>query len=158
MMNRRFKVIVFVLLVLGQIVIHRYVHQLELNLDLFYLILVYISVTGGFYKSLITGMVVGLITDYLSMNVLGVFGFSRTFAAYLLNELSGGIDLRNNVFVFLLIAVSLALSNAVANIFFHLIFGSGFNLGLILYQPLLTALVGLITAGTEKAKKYLDVY
>lgn len=157
MMNRRFKVIVFVLLVLGQIVIHRYSHQLKLNLDLFYLILVYISVTGGFYKSLIAGMVVGLITDYLSMNVLGVFGFSRTFAAYLLNELSRGIDLRNNVFVFLLIAVSLVLSNAVANIFFYLISGSGFNLGLVLYQPLLTALVGLIIAGTEKAKKYLDV-
>jgi rod shape-determining protein MreD len=158
MVNRRFKVIIFIFLVLGQIVIHRYAHHLKLNLDLFYLILVYISVTGGFYKSLIAGMVVGLITDYLSMNVLGVFGFSRAFAAYLLNEISRGIDLRNNTFVFLLIAGSLAMSNGIANIFFYLILGSGFNLSLILYQPLLTALVGLIITSTDKAKKYLDVY
>jgi rod shape-determining protein MreD len=157
-MNRRFKILVFVLLVVGQIVIHQYVRQLHVNVDLFYLILVYISVTKGFYQSMAGGMAIGLITDYLSGNVLGVFGFSRTLAAYFLNELSRRIDLRNNVFVFMLIAVSMAFSNIIANIFFSFILNYTINLSLVLYQPLLTAFVGLIIVGTDKAKTYLNVY
>jgi rod shape-determining protein MreD len=157
-MNRRFKILVFVLLVVGQIVIHQYVRQLHVNVDLFYLILVYISVTKGFYQSMAGGMAIGLITDYLSGNVLGVFGFSRTLAAYFLNELSRRIDLRNNVFVFMLIAVSMAFSNIIANIFFSFILNYTINLSLVLYQPLLTAFVGLIIVSTDKAKTYLNVY
>jgi len=157
-MNRRFKILVFVLLVVGQIVIHQYVRQLHVNVDLFYLILVYISVTKGFYQSMAGGMAIGLITDYLSGNVLGVFGFSRTLAAYFLNELSRRIDLRNNVFVFMLIAVSMAFSNIIANIFFSFILNYNINLSLVLYQPLLTAFVGVIIVGTDKAKTYLNVY
>lgn len=158
MMNRRFKVLIFLFLIAAQILINKYSHQLKLNLDFLYLILVYISVKSTFLKSILTGTVIGLVTDYLSMNVLGVFGFSRTAAAFLLNEVSTRIDMRNNVFVFLLIAISLSLSNFIANVFFYFILGLSLNLSLILYQPVLTGLVGTLIVFTEKSKKNLDVY
>jgi len=158
MKKRRFKVLIFIFLVLGQIVIYKYRHQLKLNLDLLYLILVYISVKSGFLRCILTAAVIGLVTDYFSMNVLGVFGFSRTIAGFLLNEVSSRIDLRNNIFVFLLIAISLSLSNFIANIFFYFILGLNLDLSLILYQPALTGLVGTAIVISEKTKEDLNVY
>jgi cell shape-determining protein MreD len=104
------------------------------------------------------GTVIGLITDYSCMNVMGVFGFSRTLAAFLLFELTRRIDLNNNFFVFFLVFVSLSVSNVIANIFFSIILNFGFNLRLIFMQPLLTSVVAILIAGSKKAKRYLDVY
>jgi rod shape-determining protein MreD len=157
-MNRRFKFIIFILLILGEIIINRYVHQLKLRLDLLYLILVYISVKSGFIKGIAAGTAVGLITDYFSMNVMGVFGFSRTLSAFLLHESSRRIDLKSNFFVFLLIFLSLALSNAIANIFFMVILNLGLSWRLILLQPFLTALLGILIVSSKKVKRSLDVY
>ena len=157
-MNRKFKFLIFATLILGEIIINLYIHQIKLNLDLLYLILVYISVKSGFIKSMAAAAVIGLITDYFSMNVIGVFGFSRTFAAFLLHESSQRIDLKNNFFVFLLIALSLAISNLIANLFFLIILDFQFSLRLILFQPLLTGLVGVLIVSSQKAKRYLDVY
>jgi rod shape-determining protein MreD len=157
-MNRKRKIFIFSLLLLGQIVMQRYMRQLNFHLDLLYLVLVYISVTSGFIKSLAAASAIGLATDYLSGNVLGVFGFSRTIAAYLLNELSIRIDLKNNVFVFLLIAISMAVSNSIANLFYHFILGYPLKLSLVLYQPLITAAVGVAIVAVAKIRLYLDVY
>lgn len=158
-MNRRFKVLVFLLLIIGQIILQRYVQQLKLHLDLLYLILVYTSVMSGFYKTLLTASIIGLVTDYFcSANLMGVFGFSRVIAAFILNEVSHRIDLKNNIFVFLLIAVSLSFSNAIANLFLYFIQGFSFNLDMLLYQPVLTGLLGLIIVTSSKARMYLDVY
>ena len=157
-MKRRTKVLVFIFLVLGQIVIFKYRRQLPLTPDLLYLILVYISVKTGFLRCILTAAAIGLVTDYFSMNVLGVFGFSRTISGFLLNEISGRVDLRNNIFVFLLIAISLSLSNFIANIFFHFILGLNFDLSLILYQPALTGLLGTVIVISEKTKEDLNVY
>lgn len=147
-----------ILLILGEIIINKYIQQLKLNLDLLYLILVYISINSGFIKCILMGTVIGLITDYFCMNVIGVFGFSRTFAVFLLYELSRRIDLKNNVFVFLLIFISLSISNVIANTFFTIILNFDFSLRLIIVQPLLTGMVGVLIAGSSKAKRYLDVY
>ena len=157
-MNRRFKFLIFTLLILGEIIINQYIRQLKLNLDLLYLILVYISIKSGFIKCMAAGTVTGLITDYFSMNVMGVFGFSRTLAAFLLHESSRRIDLKSNFFVFLLIFVSLILSNAIANIFFLVILGMELSWRLILLQPFLTALLGILIVSSNKVKRYLDVY
>lgn len=156
-MNRNFKFLAFGLLILLQLLIHQYKRQF-LNLDFLYLILVYISVKSRFFKSIFSATVIGLVTDYLSGNILGVFGFSRTVSAYLLNEISMRIDLKSNFFVFLLISLSLALSNLIANIFFHFILQYGFDLNLILYQPLLTGLMGLIIVIPSRVRQNLDVY
>jgi rod shape-determining protein MreD len=157
-MNRKFKLLIFILLILGEIIINKYLYQLRLNLDLLYLLLVYISINSGYIKCIMVGTVVGLITDYFCMNVMGVFGFSRTLGVFLLFELSRRIDLNNNFFVFFLVFVSLSISNMIANIFFSIILNFGFSMRLILLQPLLTGIVAVLIAGTTKAKRYLDVY
>jgi hypothetical protein len=104
------------------------------------------------------GTVIGLITDYFCMNVMGVFGFSRTLAVFLLFQLSRRIDLNNNLFVFFLVFISLSVSNVIANTFFIIILNFDFNVRLILVQPFLTGLMGVVIAGSTKAKRYLDVY
>lgn len=157
-MTRKFKFLMFTLMILGQVIVYRYFHQLHLNLDFLYLILVYYTVNTTFYKSIAAASIIGLITDYLSGGVMGVFGFSRTLAAFLLNDFSRRIDLKNNLFVFLLIAVSMAFSNGVAYIFFYIISGEPFNISLVVYQPLLTGLVGVVTVTFTKSRTYLDVY
>jgi rod shape-determining protein MreD len=157
-MKRKFKFLIFILLILGEIIINKYVHQFRLNLDLLYLILVYISIKSGFIKCIIMGTVIGLITDYFCTNVMGVFGFSRTLAVFLLFELSRRIDPNNNFLVFLLVFISLSVSNVIANTFFTIILNFDFSLRLILVQPFLTGLVCLLIASSSKAKRYLDVY
>lgn len=159
-MNKKFKVLTFILLILGQLVMYRYFSRTNMTLDLLYLVLVYISVKSGFFKSMLAATLIGLITDYLSGGILGIFGFSRTISAFLLNEMSMRIDLKSNFFVFLLITLSLMLSNLVANLFFYLIPGPGqyLQVKLILIQPLLTGIVGILIVSSSKSKKYLDVY
>ena len=157
-MGRRFKIALFIVFILLQVAIHRYVNELKLNLDLLYLILVYISIRSSFMKTVFSAAVIGLTTDFFSMQVMGVFGFSRTIIAYLLNETAPHIDLKNNTFAFLLIAVSLFLSNLVANTFFYFISGTSFDSNLILYPPLLTGLLGVLIISPSSIKRHLDVY
>ncbi len=157
-MNRRVKIGLLILLVGLQILSYRYRDMLKLNLDLLHLILVYIALKSGFLKTILSSTAIGLVTDYFSMQVMGVFGFSRTIIGYLLNETSRHIDLKNNALVFLLSSVSLFLSNLIANLFFHFISGFPFQLSLILYQPLSTGLLGVLLLAPRKMKQYLDVY
>ncbi len=157
-MNRKFRIGIFVVLIILQIVIYRYDNILKINVDFLYLILVYISVKSGFFKTILSATMIGLVTDYFSMNVMGVFGFSRTVAAYLLNEIFRHIDLKNSLLVFLLIAISLFISNLIANIFFYIILGVKLSPNLILFQPIYTGLVGAFILIPSKMKEYLDVY
>jgi rod shape-determining protein MreD len=154
----KFKIILFIVFIVLQIVIHRYVNVLKLNLDFLYLILVYISIKSGYLKTVFAATAIGLVTDFFSMQVMGVFGFSRTIIAYLLNETAPHIDLKNKTFTFLLIAVSLFLSNLVANTFFYFISGTKFDANLILYPPLLTGLIGVLIVTPSTVKRHLDVY
>lgn len=156
-MNSRVKNGLFILLIVLQVWSHRYRDILKLNLDFLHLILVYIAIQSGFLKTILSATVIGLVTDFLSMQVMGVFGFSRTITGYLLNEIARHIDLKNNFLAFLLISVSLLLSNLIANLFFHFISGFPFQLSLILYQPLATGLLGVLLIAPRKMRQYLDV-
>ncbi len=157
-MSRRFGIMLFILLALLQVIINRYMNDWSLKLDLLYLVLAYTAVKSGYFKTLFAGTAIGLVTDYFSMNILGVFGFSRTLAAFLLHETAPHIDLKNNLIVFLMISLSLCLSNGSANVFFYFIKNTPFNESMILYQPILTGLVGIAIFNFAKARKYLDVY
>jgi len=156
-MNSRFRNILFVILVVGQIAISRYYYSLRFNIDLLYLIIFYIAIKSGFMSSIISASFIGLCSDYLSGGVVGVFSFSRTLAAYFLNVLARFLDLKKNVFVFLLIFVSLFLSNLLAFVFYVLIFNLKITASLLFFQPLSTAIVGTIILGFKKVKSLLDV-
>lgn len=148
----------FLFLVLSQLIFNRYVHKTNIDPDCLYLILVYISVRSGLIKTVIIATFIGWVTDSLIGGIIGVFGFSRAIIAYLLNEFNRFLDLRKKVFVFLLIFISLSISNLIANFFLHLIFGYDLELGMILRQPSLTALIGILIISPQKVREYLDVY
>jgi len=156
-MNKRFRNVLFVLLVVGQIAVARYYHSWRFNVDLLYLIIFYIAIKSGFMSSVLSAALIGLCSDYLSGGIIGVFSFSRTLAAYFLNSLARFLDLKKNVFVFLLIFISLFLSNLLAFVFYILIFNLQITASLLFYQPLSTAIIGTFLLGFKKAKSLLDV-
>jgi len=156
-MNRRWRTILLVLLVVGQLAISRHYQALRFNVDLLYLVIFFIAIRSSFMPTIIGAALIGFLSDYLSGGVMGVFSFSRTLAAYMLNTISRFLDLKKNIFVFLLILVSLFLSNLVAFVFLVLVFQMKVATGLLLLQPLSTAVIGTILLGTKKAKSLLDV-
>lgn len=156
-MNNRFRNVFFMVMIIGQIAIARYYQSLRFNIDLLYLIVFCISIKSKFMKSIIGASLIGLCSDYLSGGVMGVFSFSRALAAYFLNILARFVDLKNNFFVFLLIFISLLLSNLVAFVFYALIFKYKITASLLIYQPLFTAIIGTIILGLKKVKSLLDV-
>ncbi|MCX6558766.1 MAG: rod shape-determining protein MreD [Candidatus Aminicenantes bacterium] len=156
-MNNRFRYAFFVLMLVGQVVIAKYYRSLRLNVDLLYLVVFYIATKSGFMKSVISASLIGLCSDYLSGGIMGVFSFSRTLAAYLLNTIARFLDLKKNIFVFLLILLSLFLSNVVAYVFYALIFKYTTTTSLLIYQPLATAFIGTVILGLKKVKSLLDV-
>jgi rod shape-determining protein MreD len=156
-MNNRFRNAFLIVMLIGQVAIARYYQSLRFNVDLLYIIVFYISIKSGFMKSIISASLIGLCSDYLSGGVMGVFSFSRTLAAYFLNTLARFVDLKNNFFIFLLIFISLLLSNSVAFVFYALIFKYKVTASLLIYQPLFTAIVGTLILGLKKVKSLLDV-
>jgi len=156
-MNNRFRNVFFLVMLIGQIAIARYFQSLRFNVDLLFLVVFYISIKSGFMKSIISASLIGMCSDYLSGGIMGVFSFSRTLAAYFLNVSARYLDLKKKIFVFLLIFVSLLMSNFVAFIFYALIFKYKITASLLVYQPFFTAIVGTIFLGLNKVKSLLDV-
>ncbi|MBN2345854.1 MAG: rod shape-determining protein MreD [Candidatus Aminicenantes bacterium] len=156
-MNKRVRCLLFILLAAGQLFIARYRAALGIQVDLLYLILFFVSIRSSFLPSVVSAAFIGLGTDYLSGGVIGVFSFSRTLAAYFLNTIARFLDLKKNIFVFLLIFFSLFLANLVAFVFHVLIFGLKITASLLLFQPLFTAVVGTVILGSEKMKTLMDV-
>lgn len=157
-MHRKFRFILLVLLLAGQFLIGRYQPSLRLSVDFIYLIVFYLAIRCGFYKGILAGMLLGLLTDHFSGGVIGVFSFSRTLASYLVGSVSRFIDFRKNSFIFVFLWGSLWFSNLVANFLFEVAFGFNFSVQLLLWQPLLTATLGTLLVGTRRAKTLLDVY
>lgn len=156
-MTNRYRNILFACLVIGQLALNRHLQSLRFSIDLLYLIIFYIAIKSGFMPTIFGAAFIGLCTDYLSGGVIGVFSFSRTLAAYFLNAMARFLDLKKNLFVFLLLFISLFLSNLVAFVFHVLIFQLKITAELLLFQPLYTAGIGTIILGTKKAKSLLDV-
>lgn len=157
-MKRRIRIIFFLILFSAQILSNLYFHSIKLHIDFLFLILVFIAIKSGIVKTIASATLIGWITDYFSMGNIGIFGFSRTVVAFLLHELSRFIDLKNSFYTFLLISLSLSFSNLIANLFFLLIHGVKIQLHMLVFQPLLTGLLGIILISPKKIKKRLDVY
>ena len=156
-MNNRFRNGFVIVMFIGQVAIAKYYQSLRFNVDLLYLVIFYISIKSGFLKNIVSASLIGLCSDYLSGGVMGVFSFSRTLASYFLNILARFVDLKNNFFVFLLIFISLFLSNLVAFVFYVLVFKYKVTSSLLIYQPFFTAIVGTTILGLKKVKSLLDV-
>lgn len=157
-MQHRIKPILVVLLFLAQITLDRYRHVLFVTPDLLYLILVYVAVSAGPVRTIVTATFLGWIADFFSVGMVGLFGFSRVLSAFLINRVSRFLDLTRMHFVFFLISISLCISNLVAGLFLHWIYAFPLEPGLIFYQPLLTALLGVLILNIPMVKRELNVH
>lgn len=157
-MSRKLKIFLLVVLIGAQLVVCYQYPKIRMNIDFLYLIIFYVSIRMGFVKAMAAASILGLLTDYLSMGVLGVFSFSRVISSYLLSEGARFIDLRKNAFLFMLILISLLISNSVAFFFFHFIFKFPVSRQLLLIQPLTTSLVGTLLLAFPQVKNTLNVY
>ena len=95
-MNKRFRLIAFVLLAAGQIAVARHFQTLRFNVDLLYLVIFFIAIRSGYMQAILSAALIGFVSDYLSGGVMGVFSFSRTLAAYFLNAVARFLDLKKN--------------------------------------------------------------
>jgi rod shape-determining protein MreD len=107
---------------------------------------------------MISGTLIGLLTDCLVDGTLGIYGFSRTLSAFLVNEFSKYVDLKKTIFKFFIIAVSLSLSNGVALFFLSFINSVDFNMNMIVYQPVMTAMIGIFIIYWKTFREKLNVY
>jgi rod shape-determining protein MreD len=156
-MNNRWRTILFIVLAVGQFAFARHYYSLRFTIDLLFLMIFFIAIRSGFMTSILSAALIGFCSDYLTGGVMGVFSFSRTLAAFSLNSLARYLDLKKNVFIFLLILFSLFLSNLAAFGFLVLIFQYKITVSLLVFQPLSTALLGTFILGSKKAKSLLDV-
>jgi len=156
-MNNRWRATLFIVLAVGQFAFARHYYSLRFTIDLLFLVIFFIAIRSGFMTSILSAALIGFCSDYLTGGVMGVFSFSRTLAAFSLNSLARYLDLKKNIFIFLLILFSLFLSNLAAFGFLVLIFQYKITVSLLVFQPLSTALLGTFILGSKKAKSLLDV-
>lgn len=126
--------------------------------DLLFLIIAFNSLKSGFLKSYIIACLLGWLTDYLSGGIIGVFGFSRVISAAILHEMVKIVDLKRKGFTFFLVFFSLFLSNLIGFLFFYLVEHMHFSLSLILWQPLVTAILAVILVYWKSINVVWDIY
>jgi rod shape-determining protein MreD len=116
------------------------------------------ALKSNLIKTGITATILGLLTDFTSGGILGVFGFSRTFIAFLIRGIISLIDLKQGSYVFLITTISLSISNLIVNLLMFIISNYPINIYFILLQPFLTGLLTLLILKIPYLKKQLDVY
>ena len=128
------------------------------NIDFTYLIVIFVALKSTVFKTGLTATATGLLIDFISSGILGVFGFSRTLIAYIIKGLLVFIDLKKGIYVFLIITVSLSLSNFIAGSIMFLILDYPLTLEFLLFQPVFTGLTGYLILKNSYLKEQLDVY
>lgn len=120
--------------------------SLLLSINLFSLIVIYYALEKGEVYGACLGAFCGLIQDSFSLSVFGVAGIAKTVMGFSAGYFSGKINVtpvkRNFVFVFLLLCLELA----IWAFLYSFIFSERVNTGggLIFFQPLITAALGVI--------------
>lgn len=148
---------IFTVLFLLQFVSRQYSFLTALNIDFFFLIIVHTAVCFSFARTMATATLLGLLTDYLSGGIIGVFSFSRILFSFLIFEAARMIDFRKKVFVFLAIFLSLLLSNVMAVFFLYHISALQPTLQILIIQPLSTGGLALLLVSFKSISEHLNV-
>jgi len=144
-------------MLLLQLLSQRYDFPSPVNVDFFFLVIVYFAVNSSFIRTMVMATVLGLISDCLSGGIIGVFSFSRILASFLVNQASRFIDFRRPVFVFFTVFLSLVFANTVAAFFLFLIMELTPTITLIVFQPLATAGLALVLINFKPTRRYINV-
>lgn len=129
--------------------------SLSESLNFFTLAVILIGLLKGEMAGAFVGIACGLIVDSFSLGVFGIAGLANTLTGYLTGIISRKVNvvpfLRNLVFIGVMASFELILWMGMS----ALIFAEGINFGkgLILLQPVFTAIVGsLLFLGIRKFK------
>ena len=125
--------------------------------DFIYIIIFYISIKLEYKKAIVISTLLGILTDYLSMGILGIFGLSRAISSYFINTITKYFDISKDKFLITIFLISFVLSNFIANIFFVLIIKSKLSLRIIFIIPILTTILNYILFKIPYFKKILNV-
>jgi len=157
-MKRKTKIIIVLVLLILYYFQNLYLSYSWFSIDFTYLIIIFVALKSSIFKTGLIATIIGLMIDTISGNVLGVFGFSRTLIAFIIRGLLVFIDLKKELYVFFITAVSLSVSNLTANFLMFLIFGFSFSLKFIIFQPIFTGLTAFFILKNSYLKKHLNVY
>jgi len=157
-MNRNVKFVFFIVLITLQLIQNSFTSFSHINLDFTYLIIIFIALKSSLIKTGIAATILGLLTDFTSGGILGVFGFSRTLIAFLIRGIISLIDLKKGSSVFIITTISLSISNLIANFLMFIISNYSMNIYFVLLQPFLTGLLTLLILKIPYLRKQLDVY
>ncbi len=157
MKTTRIRFTAFALLFLAQFISRQHDFSAALNIDFFFLIIMHAAVVYSFSRTMLTATALGLLTDYLSGGIIGVFSFSRILVSFLVYEAARMIDLRKRIFVFLTVLFGLLLANVMAVFFLYHISGLQPALRILVVQPLSTAGLALILTSIKAIREHLNV-
>lgn len=124
--------------------------KITLLFNVFLLTVIYFALKKGEVHGAFIGMICGLIHDSFSIEVFGVAGISMTlmgyFSGYFPKKINVYPPLRMFVFIFFITGVNLGIWAAMYSFVFseNIYTGGGF----IFFQPLATAVLGLILIHT----------
>lgn len=158
MNKRRFRLILFVFLLFMQFTASKFLTEYRINIDFIFLILIYFIMRKRYSTTIVVSVIAGWLTDYFAGSTLGVYGFARVTIAFILYGVMNYIDSKRLFSTFLIIFLSLSISNLIANMFLLFIYSYNFSSDLLLIQPFLTALTGILLLSSESVRKALNVH
>jgi rod shape-determining protein MreD len=130
-------------------------------INVFSLLVIYMSSTRNEVYGACLGTVCGLIQDSFSLGVFGVAGIAKTIMGFLAGFVSKRIDVssswRSFLFIFVLITIELVFWAFLYSFIYSKTLNTG--KGVIFLQPLITALVGsILFPQIQKATKAISRY
>lgn len=158
MNKRRLRLILLLFLFLMHLTVNKFMAELNINIDFMYLILIYFLLRKKFFQTIIAAMIIGWATDYFAGTTVGIFGFSRVTIAFILYGIFDYIDPKRLISAMLIIFISLSFSNLIANLFMIFIYNFNFNFDLLIVQPFLTSLTGILILTSKNIRKALNVH
>ncbi len=124
-------------------ILSRISYHLALAFNLLSVVVLYFAVLRGEIYGAVTGMFCGLLHDSFSLGVFGVMGIAKTISGYTAGHVAKKIDIVQFSRRYAFFAVVLALELLVWGLLYGAVFSQTphFGNGLLLLQPLLSALV-----------------
>jgi rod shape-determining protein MreD len=145
------------MLFLAQFISRQHDFSAALNIDFFFLIIMHAAINFSFTRTMVTATALGLLTDYLSGGIIGVFSFSRILVSFLVFEAARMMDFRKKAFIFLAVFFGLLLANVMAVFFLYHISGLQPTLQILIIQPLSTAGLALLLTSIKSINEHLNV-
>ncbi len=158
MKKTKIKILLVLILIIIQLYSYRFLSHHKLYFDLFFIFIFYFAYKKSYLQAVAAGFLFGILSDFFSLSYFGVFAFSRSLIAALINVIVNRFDLSNRAIFFLFFSFFLFLSNLIASLFFKFLFGFDINYQMLAFQPLLTAFIGMLLISLRRVRNEFNLY